>query len=168
MTFRQPYGVCAGVIPWNVPVITTVMKVAPAVAAGNCIIIKTSEKAPLSPLIFAQCAKEAGFPPGVIQIINGHGHAGAALASHMDIRKISFTGSMRTGKIISEVCPPCTGLTAARGKVKLEEGHVGTWREISYHRLPRREPRENNSKSCVWVHVELWTGLYLHEQSVCA
>jgi len=111
MTFRQPYGVCAGVIPWNAPVLTTIMKVAPAVAAGNCIIIKTSEKAPLSPLVFAQCVKEAGFPPGVIQFINGHGHAGAALASHMDVRKISFTGSVRTGRIISEVNLPYTRLT---------------------------------------------------------
>src|SRR5271155_5403423 len=113
MTLRQPYGVCAGVIPWNAPIISTIMKVAPAVAVGNCIIIKSSEKAPLSPLVFAQCVKEAGFPPGVIQFINGHGHAGAALALHMEIRKISFTGSVRTGKIISEVRPPCTGLTAA-------------------------------------------------------
>jgi len=103
MTIRQPYGVCAGVIPWNAPIIMTIMKVAPAVGAGNCIIIKSSEKAPLSPLVFARCVKEAGFPPGVIQILNGPGSVGAALASHMDIRKISFTGSVRTGKIISEV-----------------------------------------------------------------
>jgi aldehyde dehydrogenase (NAD+) len=70
MTFRQPYGVCAGVIPWNGPIISTIM-IAPAVAEGNCIIIKSSEKATLSPLVFAQCAKDAGFPPGVIQFING-------------------------------------------------------------------------------------------------
>ena len=105
MTFRQPYGVCAGIIPWNVPFLSTIMKIPAAVAAGNVIIIKTSEKSPLSPLIFAKIAKEAGFPPGVIQIINGYGKAGAALASHMDIRKISFTGSVRTGKIVSEVIP---------------------------------------------------------------
>lgn len=105
MTFRQPYGVCAGIIPWNAPLAITIMKIAPAVAAGNVIILKTSEKAPLSPLVFARIAKEAGFPPGVIQIINGFGQAGAALASHMDIRKVSFTGSVRTGKIISEVRP---------------------------------------------------------------
>jgi aldehyde dehydrogenase (NAD+) len=103
MTFRQPWGVCAGIIPWNGPLVMAIMKVAPAVAAGNCIIIKTSEKSPLSPLIFARVVKEAGFPPGVIQFINGHGQPGAALASHMDIRKISFTGSVRTGKIVSEV-----------------------------------------------------------------
>src|SRR5271170_2225932 len=106
MTFRQAYGVCAGVIPWNAPIILTIMKVALAVAAGNCIMIKSSEKAPLSPLVFAQCVKEAGFPPGVIRFINGHGHAGAALTSHMDVRKISFTGSVRTGRIISEVNLP--------------------------------------------------------------
>jgi aldehyde dehydrogenase (NAD+) len=103
MTFRQPFGVCAGIIPWNAPLGICITKIAPAVAAGNVIIIKTSEKAPLSPLIFAKVVKEVGFPPGVIQIINGYGNAGAALASHMDIRKLSFTGSVRTGKIVSEV-----------------------------------------------------------------
>jgi aldehyde dehydrogenase (NAD+) len=105
MTFRQPYGVCAGIIPWNSPLGLCVMKVAPAVAAGNVIIIKTSEKAPLAPLVLARAVKEAGFPPGVIQFINGTGAPGSALASHMEIRKISFTGSVRTGKIVSEVPP---------------------------------------------------------------
>jgi aldehyde dehydrogenase (NAD+) len=105
MTFRQPYGVCAGIIPWNSPLGLCVMKVAPAVAAGNVIIIKTSEKAPLAPLVLARAIKEVGFPPGVVQFINGTGAPGAALASHMEIRKISFTGSVRTGKIVSEVAP---------------------------------------------------------------
>jgi aldehyde dehydrogenase (NAD+) len=103
MTFRQPFGVCAGIIPWNAPLGMTILKAAPAVAAGNVIIIKTSEKSPLSPLIIARLVKEVGFPPGVIQILHGPGKTGAMLASHMEIRKISFTGSVRTGKIVSEV-----------------------------------------------------------------
>jgi aldehyde dehydrogenase (NAD+) len=103
MTFRQPFGVCAGIIPWNGPLGMATSKFAPAVAAGNVIIIKTSEKAPFSPLVLARIIKEAGFPPGVVQFINGYGTPGAALASHMDIRKLSFTGSVRTGKLVSEV-----------------------------------------------------------------
>lgn len=82
--------------------------------------------------------------------------------------KSRSTCSVRTGKIISEVRPPCTGLTAARGKVKFEKSHLGTWREISHHHLPRRESRESNSKNCVWFRIELWTGMYFDKQSVRA
>jgi acyl-CoA reductase-like NAD-dependent aldehyde dehydrogenase len=103
MTFRQPFGVCAGIIPWNAAIGLAMMKIAPAIAAGNVIIIKTSEKSPLAPLVLGKIIKEVGFPPGVIQFINGYGQAGAALASHMDVRKLSFTGSVRTGKIVTEV-----------------------------------------------------------------
>jgi aldehyde dehydrogenase (NAD+) len=103
MTIRQPYGVCAGIIPWNAALGSAIMKIAPAVATGNVIIVKTSEKCPLVPLVIGKMVKEAGFPPGVIQFIGGYGDAGAALASHMDVRKVSFTGSVRTGKIVSEV-----------------------------------------------------------------
>jgi aldehyde dehydrogenase (NAD+) len=105
MTIRQPYGVCAGIIPWNSALGLCIMKIAPAIACGNVIIIKTSEKCPLVPLCIGKMVQEVGFPPGVIQFLNGYGSVGAALASHMDIRKLSFTGSVRTGKIVSEVHP---------------------------------------------------------------
>ncbi len=78
------------------------VKVIPCIVAGNTIIVKSSEKAPLTSLKLAALAAEAGFPPGVINILSGFGPAGAALASHMDIRKISFTGSTRTGRLILE------------------------------------------------------------------
>jgi aldehyde dehydrogenase (NAD+) len=72
---------------------------------GNTVVLKTSEKAPLSGLICARLAKEAGFPPGVFNVVSGYGPtAGAALASHMKVRKISFTGSCRTGKVIMKAC----------------------------------------------------------------
>ncbi|KAI5457553.1 aldehyde dehydrogenase domain-containing protein [Mariannaea sp. PMI_226] len=102
-TLRQPLGVCAAIIPWNVPIIMWCGKVIPCVLAGNTIILKSSEKAPLTSLKLAALSSEAGFPPGVINVISGFGHsAGAALSSHMGIRKISFTGSTRAGKLIIE------------------------------------------------------------------
>ena len=100
MTVRQPFGVCAGIIPWNVPGIMFVYKSGQALAAGNAMIIKTSEKAPLSSLLFAKLALEAGVPGGVLQVLGGLGDTGRLLAEHMRIRKISFTGSTRTGRLI--------------------------------------------------------------------
>lgn len=100
-TLRQPFGVCAAIIPWNVPIVMWCGKVVPCVVAGNTIVIKSSEKAPLTSIKLAALAKEAGFPPGVINNISGFGAtAGAALSHHMHIRKISFTGSTRAGKVI--------------------------------------------------------------------
>jgi aldehyde dehydrogenase (NAD+) len=77
-------------------------KIAPALAAGNTFIFKTSEKAPFTPLAIAQLYKEAGFPPGVVNFISGSGSTGALLAAHMDIDKISFTGSGTTGRKVQD------------------------------------------------------------------
>ncbi|KAK7541558.1 aldehyde dehydrogenase [Phyllosticta citricarpa] len=102
MTLLQPYGVAAGIIPWNAPMIFFSSKAAPALACGNAIIIKTSEKAPLTSAFLAKLVEQAGFPPGIINILHGHGNvSGAALASHMDVRTLSFTGSTATGRSIS-------------------------------------------------------------------
>ncbi|KAI5365305.1 Putative aldehyde dehydrogenase domain, aldehyde/histidinol dehydrogenase [Septoria linicola] len=104
MTFRQPIGPVAAIIPWNIPTMSFAMKVAPALAAGCTIVLKTSEKAPLTPTHCAQLAHEVGFPPGVINVLNGHGTpSGAILASHMDIRMVNFTGSTMTGKKIQQM-----------------------------------------------------------------
>ncbi|CAK4033140.1 Aldehyde dehydrogenase [Lecanosticta acicola] len=101
MTFRQPIGPVAAIIPWNIPTISFAHKVAPAIAAGCTIVLKTSEKAPLTPARLAHLVHETGFPPGVINVISGHGTpSGATLASHMDIRMLSFTGSTSTGRRI--------------------------------------------------------------------
>lgn len=103
MTLRQPYGVCGAIIPWNVPIAMWCGKVIPAVLAGNTIVVKSSEKAPLTSLKLAALAAEAGFPPGVINVLSGFGPtAGNALATHMGIRRISFTGSTRAGKLVLE------------------------------------------------------------------
>jgi len=103
LTFRQPFGVTAGITPWNVPVAMVVFKMAPALITGNTIVIKASEKAPLGPLIVAKCCQEIGLPKGVFNLINGYGRpTGEALAKHMDVRKISFTGSGITGRAIKK------------------------------------------------------------------
>ena len=103
-TLRQPVGVCGQIIPWNYPLAMAAWKLGPALACGNTVVIKAAEQTPLSILYFAQLVKEAGFPPGVVNILNGIGkEAGAAIASHLDIDKIAFTGSTSTGKQIMKM-----------------------------------------------------------------
>lgn len=103
-TVHEPYGVCGQIIPWNYPMLMAAWKFAPALAAGNTVVMKTSEVTPLSILYFATLFKKAGFPPGVVNVISGYGAtAGKALASHKDVRKIAFTGSTATGKIIQQL-----------------------------------------------------------------
>ena len=103
VTFRQPFGVCGAIIPWNVPLLMLVNKVGPALATGNTLVLKSSEKAPLSSLVVGRLAKEIGLPKGVLNIISGFGRpAGEALSKHMDIRKISFTGSVIAGRAIKK------------------------------------------------------------------
>jgi aldehyde dehydrogenase (NAD+) len=101
MSLRQPFGVVAIIIPWNAPLIFFSKKVAPAIAAGNCVVVKSSEKAPLTPWKVSQWIEKCGFPPGVINVLSGHGNvSGQALAEHMKVRALSFTGSTRTGRAI--------------------------------------------------------------------
>ncbi|KAK5219871.1 hypothetical protein LTR72_007402 [Exophiala xenobiotica] len=107
---HEPLGVCAAINPFNAPVATLFLKAAPALATGNVIIVKPSEKTPLGSLAVASLFEKAGFPPGVIQILTGPGSTGALLAEHMRIRKVSFTGSIATGKKIQ--------VAAARSNLK--------------------------------------------------
>ncbi|KAF2749968.1 aldehyde dehydrogenase [Sporormia fimetaria CBS 119925] len=101
MSLKQPFGVVAIIIPWNAPLVFFSKKVAPAIAAGNCVVVKSSEKAPLTSWKVSQWIESCGFPPGVINVLSGHGPlSGAALAEHMQIRALSFTGSTRTGRAI--------------------------------------------------------------------
>jgi len=100
-TVREPLGVCALIIPWNVPVSAAAMKIAPALACGNTVILKPAEQTPLSALALGQIILDAGLPPGVVNIITGFGEtAGAALANHPKIDKVAFTGSTEVGKKI--------------------------------------------------------------------
>lgn len=100
-TRHEPIGVCGQIIPWNFPLLMLAWKIGPALATGNCIVMKSAEQTPLSALVFAQFIKEAGFPPGVFNLLSGFGKtAGAAIASHMDIDKVAFTGSTAIGRQI--------------------------------------------------------------------
>ena len=100
-TRHEPVGVCAQIIPWNFPLLMQAWKWAPALAAGCTVVLKPAEQTPLSALRVGELAMEAGFPPGVVNIVPGFGEtAGAALAEHMDVDKIAFTGSTEVGKLI--------------------------------------------------------------------
>lgn len=101
-TRHEPVGVCAQIIPWNFPLLMLAWKFGPALATGNCIIMKPAEQTPLTALYTAQLAKEAGFPPGVINVLPGYGDAGAALVHHPGIDKVAFTGSTEVGKLIQQ------------------------------------------------------------------
>ncbi|KAJ6104830.1 hypothetical protein N7523_011150 [Penicillium sp. IBT 18751x] len=102
-TKHEPIGVCGQIIPWNFPILMWAWKIGPAVATGNTVVMKTAEQTPLSGLYAANLIREAGFPPGVINVISGFGRtAGAAISSHMDIDKVAFTGSTLVGRSILE------------------------------------------------------------------
>ena len=95
-----PVGVVGQIIPWNFPLLMFAWKVAPALAAGCTIVIKPAEYTPLTAMAMAEIAAEIGLPPGVLNVINGDGRTGAALAAHPDIDKIAFTGSTEVGRIL--------------------------------------------------------------------
>ncbi|KAI9814269.1 MAG: hypothetical protein M1827_003435 [Pycnora praestabilis] len=99
---HEPLGVCAGIIPWNSPLASICIKAAPALAMGNCFILKASEKTPFAALALGDLILKAGFPPGVFQVLSGDGTSGALIASHMQVKKVSFTGSVATGKKIQQ------------------------------------------------------------------
>ncbi len=102
-TLREPVGVVGQVVPWNFPLMFTSWKMAPALAAGNCVVLKPAEITPLSSLKIAELMAEAGMPPGVVNIVPGLGHvAGQYIAEHPGIAKVAFTGSTATGKRIIE------------------------------------------------------------------
>ncbi|MFL6282930.1 MAG: aldehyde dehydrogenase family protein [Pyrinomonadaceae bacterium] len=116
-TLREPVGVCGQIIPWNFPLLMAAWKLAPALAAGNTIVLKPAEQTPVGAMELASLIQEAGFPDGVVNIVPGYGEtAGAALASHPGIDKVAFTGSTEVGKIIARAA--ADNLT----KVSLELG----------------------------------------------
>ncbi|WP_199435001.1 aldehyde dehydrogenase family protein [Qaidamihabitans albus] len=105
LTLREPYGVVGSVIPWNAPGPMFVNDTGAAIAAGNTIVVKPAEDAPLTPLALARLALDAGIPPGVVNVVTGYGpEAGAALPAHPGVRRMSFTGSPATGSSVMEAC----------------------------------------------------------------
>lgn len=103
-TVREPHGVVAAIVPWNYPLMQTMWKIAPALAAGNVVVVKTSELTPLSALVVARCLHELEFPAGVVNVLAGEGPvAGEHLVTHPGVDMISFTGSTRTGARVGEL-----------------------------------------------------------------
>ncbi|HEY0402086.1 MAG TPA: aldehyde dehydrogenase family protein [Blastococcus sp.] len=101
-TLRQPFGVTGHIVPWNYPLQIGARTVAPALAAGNCSVLKPAEEAPLGPVMLGRLAREAGIPDGVLNVVPGYGtEAGAALAAHRGIAHLSFTGSNEVGELVA-------------------------------------------------------------------
>jgi aldehyde dehydrogenase (NAD+) len=96
----RPLGVAGQVIPWNFPLLMLAWKIAPALAAGNTVVLKPAETTPLTAMLFAEICQQADLPPGVVNIVTGAGETGALLVGHPDIRKVAFTGSTEVGKRI--------------------------------------------------------------------
>ncbi len=116
-TLREPIGVCGQIIPWNFPLLMAAWKLAPALAAGNTIVLKPAEQTPVTAMELGKLIQEAGFPEGVVNIVPGYGEtAGAALTAHPGIDKVAFTGSTEVGKLIAHAA--ADNLT----KVSLELG----------------------------------------------
>jgi len=111
-----PLGVAGQIIPWNFPLLMAAWKIAPAIAAGNTVVLKSAETTPLTSMKLAEIIQEAGLPDGVVNIITGAGDTGAALVNHPDIDKIAFTGSTGVGKIIQNA------IAGTDKKVTLELG----------------------------------------------
>ena len=99
---QNAMGVVGQIIPWNFPLLMLAWKIAPALAAGNTVILKPAEYTPLSALCFAELCQMAGLPKGVVNIVTGDGETGARIAGHPDIRKIAFTGSSEVGRVIRQ------------------------------------------------------------------
>ena len=110
LVLKQPIGVCAAITPWNFPIAMITRKIAPALAAGCTIVIKPAEQTPLSALALAELSRQAGIPPGVVNVVTGDaGHSvliGKALCSSPIVRHLSFTGSTEVGRILMAQCAP--------------------------------------------------------------
>lgn len=106
MTRREPIGVVGAITPWNYPLMMAMWKIAPAIAAGNAVVLKPAPNTPITTIRLAEIALEAGLPEGLINIVTGGVEVGEAICTHPDIGMISFTGSTRTGKRVAELASP--------------------------------------------------------------
>ena len=131
MTFREPLGVVGLIVPWNFPLTIASWKVAPALAAGNCVVLKPAELTPLTALELEVLALDAGLPEGVLNVVAGPGSVcGQRLVEHPDVAKIAFTGSTEVGR----------GIAAGAARDD-QAGDAGAGRQVGQHRLRRRRPR---------------------------
>ena len=145
-TLRQPVGVVGQIIPWNFPLLMLAWKWGPALACGNTVVMKPAEQTPLTALWMAELAQEAGFPAGVINVINGLGETtGAAIVSHPDIDKIAFTGHVDTAKIIQKAAADTleaddlrAGRQEPQRRLRRRRHGCRRRRRLSCHLFPRR------------------------------
>lgn len=101
-TLREPWGVCGVIIPWNYPLQLAARTAAPALAAGNAVVLKASEEASLTPFELARIARQCGLPEGLFQVLTGYGETGAALVANPDVQHVTFVGSPTTGRLVAE------------------------------------------------------------------
>lgn len=144
----RPLGVAGQVIPWNFPLLMLAWKIAPALAAGNTVVLKPAETTPLSALFFADICRQAGLPKGVVNILPGYGDAGAALVAHEDVDKVAFTGSTGVGKQIAR------SIAGTKKKVTLELGGKGA--NIVFDDAPVDQAVEG-----------IVTGIFFNQGQVC-
>ncbi|MFD6426341.1 aldehyde dehydrogenase family protein [Streptomyces sp. NPDC060198] len=144
----RPLGVAGQVIPWNFPLLMLAWKIAPALAAGNTVVLKPAETTPLSALFFADICRQAGLPKGVVNILTGYGDAGAALVAHEDVNKVAFTGSTAVGKAIARQ------VAGTDKKVTLELGGKGA--NIVFDDAPVDQAVEG-----------IVTGIFFNQGQVC-
>ncbi|MFD6532979.1 aldehyde dehydrogenase family protein [Streptomyces sp. NPDC060184] len=144
----RPLGVAGQVIPWNFPLLMLAWKIAPALAAGNTVVLKPAETTPLSALFFADICRQAGLPKGVVNILTGYGDAGAALVAHPDVDKVAFTGSTAVGKAIARQ------VAGTEKKVTLELGGKGA--NIVFDDAPVDQAVEG-----------IVTGIFFNQGQVC-
>src|SRR6185295_10786838 len=112
----RPRGVVGQVIPWNFPLLMLAWKIAPALAAGNTVVLKPAETTPLTALLFAEICQQAELPPGTVNIVTGFGETGKLLVEHPDVDKVAFTGSTEVGKMIAR------SVAGTRKRLTLELG----------------------------------------------
>ncbi|WP_431034001.1 aldehyde dehydrogenase family protein [Streptomyces sp. P6-2-1] len=144
----KPLGVAGQVIPWNFPLLMLAWKIAPALAAGNTVVLKPAETTPLSALFFAEICQQAGLPRGVVNILPGYGDAGAALVAHPDVNKVAFTGSTAVGKQIART------VAGSAKRVTLELGGKGA--NIVFDDAPVEQAVEG-----------IVTGIFFNQGQVC-
>ncbi|MEU7565212.1 aldehyde dehydrogenase family protein [Streptomyces fradiae] len=144
----RPLGVAGQVIPWNFPLLMLAWKIAPALAAGNTVVLKPAETTPLSALFFADVCRQAGLPRGVVNIVPGYGDAGAALVEHEGVDKVAFTGSTAVGKAIARQ------VAGTRKKLTLELG--GKSANIVFDDAPVDQAVEG-----------IVTGIFFNQGQVC-
>ena len=136
ITFREPLGVVGLITPWNFPLVIASWKVAPALAAGNTVVLKPAELTPLTAVELERIALEAGLPEGVLNVVAGPGSvAGSRLVEHPDVAKIAFTGSTEVGRRI-----------AAGGGADDQAGDPGARRQVGERDLRRRRPRRGGRR----------------------